>query len=144
VNRSRVVDMLADTLARASHHPLGVAGLMIMSEIEAGRRCVQPGDAEPFDFPKNDWHFPAVVSLDGAEVRIIAILANEPGSGAFSRLIRNIRAAGLSPVVVEPVGLAMPAILKRWGWRGRRAGFGMDVTWEWRPMTNTSKERPAE
>lgn len=136
MNRTELVNRIADTLAGAERHPLGVAGLMIMDQQAAGRRCVQPGDKEPFDFPAEDWHFPAVVSVADGEVRLIAIMATPPGNGALRRLIANIYAVGLKPVICEPVGVAMPAILRKWGWRRRTIGKGYDQTEEWRPASH--------
>ncbi len=133
MERSALIDQIADILAGAAKHPLGVAGLMIMGEQKAGRRCVQPGDAAPFVFPAEDWCYPAVVSVADGEVRLIAILATPPGNGALRRLLANIRDAGLRPVICEPVGTIMPAILKRWRWKRRIVGDGMDRTEEWRP-----------
>lgn len=83
-----------------------------------GWRCVV--DA-PW-FIKDDWIGDPVVSIKGDEVRIVAILAKTPGAGAFGRLIDGILAAGLKPIVVEPVFMTMPAIMERWGWRRRNIG----------------------
>lgn len=133
LNRAAMVDAIADMLIARRCHPLGMAGVMIDQEIAAGRQPIQPGATEPFDFPAADWTFPQVVSLDGREVRLVAILANAPGNGAFRRLIANIRAAGLAPVVIAPVGVVMPAIMERWGWRQTIIGSGWEVFDEWRP-----------
>jgi hypothetical protein len=133
MDRASLIERIADTLAGAARHPLGVAGLMIQDEIKAGRAVMQPGSVWPFEFIEADWHFPAVVSHDGREVRIVAILALHPGNGAFRRLVDNITGAGLAPVVVEPVGVVMPAIMKRWKWRGSTRGVGENTVNEWRP-----------
>jgi hypothetical protein len=114
-------------------HPLGMAGVMLAEEVAAGRKPIQPGATEPFVFSADDWEFPQVVSLDGREVRITAVLARRPGTGAFRRLLAAIQAAGLKPVVVEPVGVTMPAILARWGWRRTVVGHGFRRVEEWRP-----------
>jgi hypothetical protein len=144
MDRAALVDRIADVLAGAQKHPLGVAGLMIVDEIKAGRAVVQPGCEWPFVIPAEDWTYPVVISHDGREVRIIAIHAAAPGNGAFRRLIDNIAAAGLSPVVVEPVGVVMPAIMKRWGWRGRVVGKGFNRFWEWRPSKALGRGDGAE
>lgn len=78
--------------------------------------------------PLADWSRHAVVTRSRRRVRIVLISAREPGTGAFRRLISGIRAAGLKPVVVCPLG-HMEAILKRWGWKRRRA----NGDWEWMP-----------
>lgn len=64
----------------------------------------------------DDWYEHDCVSLDGDEVRLVAIYARRPGTGALSRLILRILDAGLRPAVVCPFP-AMLAILQRWGWR---------------------------
>lgn len=138
MNRAAIIERLADHIAGVKSHPLGVAGFMIEDEIAAGRAVMQPGSVWPFDFPAEDWVFPAVVSHDGREVHIVAILAQEPGKGAFRRLIANIEGAGLSPVVVCPVGQTMPAILKRWRWKRRIVGRGFERVDEWRPPAERS------
>ena len=50
-----------------------------------------------------DWHVHALTRA-GQEVRIVALWAKAPRQGAFRRLVAGIRAAGLTPVVVEPFG----------------------------------------
>lgn len=114
---------------------------MIEDQLALGRVVVQPGAKTPFDFPADDWVYPTVVSHDRREVFIVAILAKEPGSGAFRRLINNITAAGLTPVVVCPVGVIMPAILKRWRYRCAVRGRGFERVDEWRPP---AKSKPAD
>jgi hypothetical protein len=144
MNRDALVTKLADHIAGKRSHPLGVAGFMIEDQIALGRAVVQPGSIWPFDFPKADWVFPTVVSHDGREVFIVAILAQEPGNGAFRRLIGNIRGAGLTPVVVCPVGAIMPAILKRWGWVERIVGNGWEAVDEWRPPSESRADDAPE
>ncbi len=132
LDRSAMVDQIADMLISRARHPLGMAGVMLDAEVAAGRQPIQPGAREPFHFPAADWSFPQIVSLDGGEVRLIAINADRPGSGALTRLLANICAAGLRPVIVAPVGLAMPAILARWGWVETVIGEGWGRVDEWR------------
>lgn len=133
-----VAHLLADVIATGRRHPLGVAGIMIDAEIAAGRTPIQPGYSERFSFSSADWHTPAVVSLEGNEVRLVAILATNPGHGSLRRLVRAIENAGLRPVIVEPVGRVMPAILKRWGWKRRIKGAGEERLEEWRPGRDSS------
>ena len=135
-----VADRLADVLASGLRHPLGVAGLLIASEIEAGRTPIQPGYAGAFTISADDWHYPAVVSLDGDEVRLVAILANRPGTGALRRLIASIQGAGRRPVIIEPVGPTMPRILKRWGWVRSIRGAGEERMEEWRPRASAAEK----
>lgn len=101
-------------------------------EVMRGHRWVRVGSV-PW-LPSSDWHEHDCISLDGDEVRLVAIAARKPGTGAFRKLIWAIEAAGLKPVVICPVGRIMPAIMKRWGWVETRAGHNFE-TWEdqWRP-----------
>jgi hypothetical protein len=120
-------------IAQRAAHPLGMAGVMMENELAAGFRLVQPGHA-PFDFAEADWAFgQQVVSLDHDEVRLVIITARHPGHGSFRRLIDAIADAGLKPVVVEPIGATMPAIMARWGWSRSVKGTGFKRVEEWRP-----------
>ena len=107
---------------------LDMTAIMRSDEIKAGRRIVKPGD-EPW-LPLEDWHPGVVVSMEGDTVRLIAIRARNPGTGAFRRLIAGIEAAGLRHCVLEPVP-AMEATLKRWGWKSRRHGMGVNAEERW-------------
>lgn len=117
-------------------NPLGGAGVMMLAEAQSGRRPIQPGATMPFAFSADDWAFPQVVSVEGQEVRLVLIEARQPGNGAFRRLIDAIQAAGFTPVVIEPVGVTMPAIMAAWGWRPTTAGRGLSRVEEWRPPTS--------
>ena len=92
---------------------LGPGEAMRQDERDLGHRIIVPGD-EPW-LPKADWPDNIVITQAGKEVRIIAIYAREPGTGAFRRMIDGIKAAGLTPVVVCPFR-NMEDILRRWGW----------------------------
>jgi hypothetical protein len=83
----------------------------------AGHPVLAVGVTIPFAYPAKDWEASSVISLDGKRVRIVLVSARSPGHGAFTRLVRAIMQAGFVPVVCAPVGPAMPAILKHWGWR---------------------------
>jgi len=93
------------------------------------------------EVPAVDWVYPAVISHDGREAFIVAIRAKHPGSGAFRRLVDNITAAGLTPVVVCPLGATMPAILKRWRWCCTIQGPDGDKVEEWRPPAKELRRR---
>ena len=104
----------------------------IMRDNEAadGCRVVLPGD-EPW-LSASDWHPTVTVSRHGNTVRLVAILAKSPGNGAFRRTIAGIIDAGLVPCVVAPT-MEMRATLKRWKWKCRHVGYGMDCEEQWRP-----------
>jgi hypothetical protein len=88
-------------------------------ESERGYTPLSPGDV-PW-FPAADWHPKDTISLDGKRVRIVAIIARNEATGAFSRMITGIAKENLLPVVIEPM-LFMPFILQGWGWHKRIAG----------------------
>ncbi|MDE2104135.1 MAG: hypothetical protein KGL39_43255 [Patescibacteria group bacterium] len=117
---------------RVAAHPLGARGVMIDDERARGAVLIPLGATDPIALPREDWDVGVVTRL-GDEIRIVAILAKRPGTGAFSRLLASIRAAGLRPVVVAPLGDVMPALMKRWGWTRTIAGAGFDACKEWRP-----------
>lgn len=86
---------------------------MLADEHQAGRYPLWPG-ASPDWLIADDWEPWPVLSIGGGELFIVAIFAVR--AGALTRLLEGSKAAGLRPVIVCPLGRAMPAILKRWGW----------------------------
>jgi len=132
------------SLASAKLREAGVSpGRTLRSmELLKGHRWVRPGSV-PW-LPSSDWHDTDVVSLDGDEVRLVAIAAKRPGTGAFRKLIWAIEAAGLSPVVICPIGRIMPAILKKWGWVETKVGTTFeDREEQWRPPRQTEAQGEA-
>jgi hypothetical protein len=106
--------------------------IMRDEERAKGHTVIIPGD-RPW-FAAEDWRPTDVVSIDGEEVRIIAIIANNPGSGAFSRMISGIKADGFKPVVLFPF-TQMENILSRWGWKGKNVWVSVsDCEEQWRPQ----------
>ena len=91
---------------------LGPSRLLTMAIIPYGAA----GVIEPISFSRDDWH-DGVISFDAGrrEIRLVAIKARQQQRGAFRRLISVIHAAGYTPVVIQPVGHIMPAILRHWG-----------------------------
>lgn len=98
---------------------IGPAAAMRRAEQARGYAPVFLGDV-PW-FSADDWRADPVVSLDGKRVRIMAIWAKSPCTGAFGRLIDGILSAGLIPIVISPFP-AMRSVLIRWGWRGKQVG----------------------
>ena len=88
-------------------------------ERKAGNVVVLPG-SEPW-LSLDDWDPSIIVSRRGREVRLVAILARVPGSGALTRTVAGIIAAGLVPVICEPT-VEMRATMKRWRWKRRLVG----------------------
>lgn len=121
-------DQVEALLTKMARQPIW----QIMREEEEARgwTVVLPGSV-PW-FPAADWHATDVVSRKGNEVRIVAILARRPHTGAFRRMVDGIIAAGLAPVVSTPFE-EMAAILTRWGWKSRLRGSGVDIEETWRP-----------
>lgn len=104
------------------------------NERERGFRVVLPGEV-PW-LPVDDWHESVTISIDGDEVRLVAVLAKRTGS--FRRLLTALATHGLQPVVVCPIGPIMPAILKHLGWAKREIGSGWDMEEQWRPANAQS------
>lgn len=108
-----------------------IEDLMRADERAAGHRVVLPGE-EPW-FPVDEWSPTCVVSVTTrGDVRLVAIMAAQPGNGAFRRLVAAVRDAGLRPVVVAP-SKALAQALKRWGWRERQVGRGWHSERRWMP-----------
>lgn len=104
--------------------------VMRADETARGNEIVVPGETSWL--PSEDWDPTIVVSRSGKEIRLIAILALNPGRGAFRRTLAGIMSAGLTPVVIAPTSL-MRSTLKRWGWFPRHIGKGWDHEEQWRP-----------
>jgi hypothetical protein len=126
--RTAAIDRLIAALASGRR----VYEVMREDERRAGRTVIVPGDVEWL--PAADWDETVVVSLDGQQVRLIAILAKNPGNGAFRRLIAAICAAELVPIISTPTN-EMRETLKRWGWKGKIHGWGEQSEELWKPRT---------
>jgi hypothetical protein len=105
-----------------------IEDIMRDAERRSGWRVVIPGDV-PW-LPVEDWAPSVVVSTKGCRVRLVAILSLRPGS--LRRLLAALRAADLMPEIVEPTR-EMRWTLKRWGWRRRDRGAGLDQQEIWSP-----------
>lgn len=105
--------------------------IMRRDEISKGNTVIVPGDR--LWLSADDWDSTIIVSQKGREIRLIAILARDPGTGAFRRTVTGILGAGLVPVIIEPMGV-MAIILRRWNWSKRIVGSGfMHREEQWRP-----------
>ena len=122
------IDALMEAISNGT--PMHV--LMRAEEEKLGNRVVVPGD-EPWLSP-DDWHSTVVVSVDdrARDVRLIAILALDPGTGALRRTVAGIKAAGLTPCIIAPTH-EMRATCKRWGWVRTNVGRGWNHEEQWRP-----------
>lgn len=118
-------------LAASAHQPVMTSMGKHMLECEArdGRAPIWPHSAPAWLRPQ-DWIGWPVLSIANGELHIVAVLS--AGLGGLTRLIQGARAAGLSPVIVEPMGV-MPGVLRRWGWQCTVIGDGWDRREEWRP-----------
>jgi hypothetical protein len=110
--------------------------IMRADERAKGYRVVLPGEVAWL--PAEDWHPTVVVSIDGNRVRLVAILASQPGNGAFRRLVAAIRAADLIPIIIEPTR-EMRATLTRWRWKRRNVEYGFETEEHWRPRQTTHR-----
>ena len=108
----------------------GMHEVMRAEERKVGRRVVVPGE-EPW-ISADDWDQTCVVSIDGRQVRLIAILARNPGRGSLRRMVEAIISADLKPCIVCPTR-EMRETLKRWNWRERKVGRGWEQEERWSP-----------
>lgn len=72
---------------------------------------------------REDWCDWTIITRDDDRVRLVALDAVERGKGALIRLISAIQAAGLTPVIVEPLGRLEGWCMKH-GWKERIVGKG--------------------
>lgn len=107
-----------------------IPDLIRSDETDAGHRVILPGD-EPW-FSADEWSPDCVVSLDRRRVRLILIVAQTPGSGAFTRLVARILASDLKPTVLAPTR-EFQAMLARRGWRRKDFGSGLRHEERWEP-----------
>ena len=132
MNRTVLASKVLDEIFAIQKHPRGALGHMEDCETEAGYALVRLGAIVPFPVPANDWEA-VCISLDGKDVRLVLLQAKHQRRGALRRLVGGIVAAGLSPVIIEPVGNDMPAIMRHWGWHTKRVGHEFDQYTECRP-----------
>ena len=123
-------DEVAETFRQCMED--GPATVIRRGEIEKGYRVLKPGDYSWYR--ERDWEGESVISQDGKNIRIVAIIAARRGRGTFSRLITEICRSGLRPVVVTPL-MDMEDILVRWNWAAVISGGSYtDLEAQWFPM----------
>jgi len=125
------LDQIVDELERAFAHPLGPIGRMYEEEAKIGALPLT-GELLAAIMPAAEWER-GVITRQGDEIRLVAILAKQPGNGAFKRMLAAIKAAGLRPVIVSPVGPVMPTLMRKWRWRRTIVGLDFGRYEEWRP-----------
>lgn len=130
-------------IASADPYLSAIGGIMLAGEAEAGRKTIWPQHKRrPKWFHPEDWSVWPVLSYDDRELHIVAVASAR--KGALSRLIREAGQAGLSPVIVCPIGLAMAAILRKWKYVREVVGEGWEVREEWRPAQAIEARRAAQ
>lgn len=106
---------------------------IIAHEQKRGYRVIRPGDT-PW-FRANDWRAASVASVSGTQVRLVLLHGFESGKGAFTRMVREIVAAGYKPSVIDPTP-EFAAALKRRRWHGKRRGSTFEnIETIWRPRS---------
>jgi hypothetical protein len=94
---------------------------MADAERAQGYTVLRPGEVDWFTH--NDWRPSSLLSISGNRVRIVLVEAKRQNGGAFRRLIDDIEALEMVPVVVEPHDrLALKLV--SWGWKSRTHGQG--------------------
>lgn len=115
-----------------------MASIMLAGEEDEGRKGVWPHHKRvPPWFIPEDWVSWPVLSYSKTELHIVAV--HSARKGALRRLIDGAANAGLAPVIVCPLGPAMFAILRKWGWQETIVGEGWDRREEWRPTPPAQK-----
>lgn len=71
----------------------------------------------------DEWDRWTIVSQDGFRIRLVALSAVHPHTGAFNRLIDRIVAHEMVPVVVEPNDILSEWCRRHW-FRKRTCGHG--------------------
>jgi hypothetical protein len=104
---------------------------MLECERRDGRSPITPDNC-PAWINTADWRPWPVLSIANGELHIVAVNAAVEGQGALKRLIAGAIANDLTPVIVEPMGATMPAILRKWGWSCTVSGGGWNAREEWR------------
>ena len=95
---------------------------MAADEFAQGHAVVRPGDL-PW-LPKGHWHPDTVCSVTTAgEARLVLLRAKVEQAGHFRTMIGRIKADGLKPVVVEPLG-TFKTYLETHGWMMEWRGAG--------------------
>ena len=108
------ISLLADRLASGKRpHEW-----MREDEADAGYEIIIPGTVSWF--PLSEWAPTCVISRDRHFIRLVMLDALRPHTGAFKRALAAIKTARLVPLVVAPIGAAMPAILTHYGWQCKR------------------------
>lgn len=121
----------------AAFGDLPIYELLRKGEEHKGHWVIKPGQKEWF--PADDWDHTSVVSQDGKDVRLVAILAKDDklGTNVFDKLLSDIKDAGLRPVAVCPLP-AIEAELRKRGWHYVMvypAGDALLGEDHWRPPT---------
>ncbi len=108
-----------------------IGAIMLAGEEADGRKTIWPEHKRrPRWFHPEDWSVWPVLSYTATELHIVAVASAR--RGALTRLLREARQARLTPVIVEPIGPIMPALMERWGWERTVTGEGWDRREEWR------------
>jgi len=110
-------DMYIRSMMNLSREEIGQR--MVTAELAQGFQIVT--EAEWLDW--DDWTEWTIISQDGDRIRLVAIEARRPKTGAFTKLIRQIEDCLLVPVLVEP-NRSLIDWCNRHGYRSRRIGKG--------------------
>jgi hypothetical protein len=123
--------LLAELEAMLNDPNYDPVAAIVEGERKRGFRVIRPGEASWFRV--GDWKPESVASMHGTTIRLVLIDAYRPGTGAFTRMIRDIEEIGGRPAVLEPTK-EFSAMLKRRGWRGTATGHTFETRETiWRP-----------
>ena len=110
---------LADQIERMMRPDYNPAQAIADDEAARGFTVVRPGGAAWL--PASDWNPASVCSINGVYVRLVLIDALRPGTGALTRTLAAIHAAGMIPCIIDPTR-ELAATLTRRGWKSKHVG----------------------
>jgi hypothetical protein len=111
--------LLAELHAMLNDPDYDPVAAIVEGERKRGFHVIRPGEAAWFRI--GDWKPESIASMYATTVRLVLIDAYRPGTGAFTRMIRDIEEIGGRPVVLEPTK-EFAAMLKRRGWASKVTG----------------------
>lgn len=112
---------MLDRIMSGSYDPVSE---IVSAESLRGFFIIRP--AQAVWFLASDWKPTSVASITPRGIaRLVLIDAVQPGTGALTRTLAAIQAAGLKPAVIDP-NERLAKTLARRGWRGRLRGAAFE------------------
>jgi hypothetical protein len=97
------------------------ADIIRKSEVDQGCTLIK----EATWLNRDEWNEIVISKDPKGRIRLVLLDAHRPGNGAFTRLVSEIQAYGLTPVIVEPIG-SLAGWCRKNGWRKRTIKHGSE------------------